>query len=258
MAKKTENMDQLFRDKLENHQVKPSKLAWERLENQLPQSKTKLSTYWWAAAAAILLLFTVGSLFWPAQNPLEEEILAEKVESSSNEEETTNQFPVEIETTENPIEIIEEKESAKIDKSPKREAQPKKKNNSSYQKQLEPNKQLIAQNETAPEREAIIEKPITEPLKGLEADIPQIKPLDLNATVAELQPTTEEAPAYKVTIVSNGIKEDKNLISGIGKLVDQVEGILGKVDEGFATLQDAKNSLFTSLTSKKEKVTEKP
>mgnify|MGYP001481084539 CR=1 FL=1 len=156
------------------------------------------------------------------------------------------------------LEIIEEKESAKIDKSPKREAQPKKKNNSSYQKQLEPNKQLIAQNETAPEREAIIEKPITEPLKGLEADIPQIKPLDLNATVAELQPTTEEAPAYKVTIVSNGIKEDKNLISGIGKKVDQVEGILGKVDEGFATLQDAKNSLFTSLTSKKEKVTEKP
>jgi hypothetical protein len=71
------------------------------------------------------------------------------------------------------------------------------------------------------------------------------------------KPEVEE-PAYRVKIYSDGIKEDKSLIKGISKKVDQVGGLIGKVDQGFADLQDAKNNFFTALITKKEKVAEKP
>jgi hypothetical protein len=54
------------------------------------------------------------------------------------------------------------------------------------------------------------------------------------------------------------LQEDKTLIGGLNKKVEQVEGLLGKVDQGFADLQDAKNNLFTALLTKKEKAAEKP
>jgi hypothetical protein len=40
--------------------------------------------------------------------------------------------------------------------------------------------------------------------------------------------------------------------------VGQVEGFLGKVDDGLITLQDKKDNLFASLTSKKSQADEKP
>jgi rRNA processing protein Gar1 len=73
--------------------------------------------------------------------------------------------------------------------------------------------------------------------------------------VAEATPSAEDAPLYRVNIYSDGLKKgsepDKNLITEMGKTVGKVEGLLGKVDEGFADLQDKKNSLFATLTSKK-------
>ena len=47
--------------------------------------------------------------------------------------------------------------------------------------------------------------------------------------------------------------KDKNLIAEIGKIVNEVEGLLGKVYQGFEDLKDAKNNLFASIPHRKSK-----
>lgn len=258
MAKNNESMDRMFREKLEDHQVKPSQLAWERLENQLPEKdKSNTKIYWWAAAAVLLILFSVGTRFWsndetiPEENLVAESVQPELVEPEQNQE--SLEIPSEVQENETNTSSIENEE--KPQSKPKFET-PKKQEAQKVIKQEEfkAPQNLIAQNETPIEEPVKEEKKVTiEPLI-VEKEIPELKPLDLNQAVAAVDTKTEEEPAYKVTIYSNGIKEDKNLIAGIGKKVNQVEGLLGKVDEGFANLQDAKSNLFNNLTAKREKV----
>ncbi|MFM8739807.1 MAG: hypothetical protein ACKOC0_06340, partial [Cytophagales bacterium] len=52
-------MDELFKNKLENHSLPPSAEAWEKVEHQL-EKKSK-PVIWWRAAAAVLL---VGAMGW--------------------------------------------------------------------------------------------------------------------------------------------------------------------------------------------------
>ena len=67
----------------------------------------------------------------------------------------------------------------------------------------------------------------------------------------------EEVMTYKITIKSNGISEkpeNQGLIAGIENKVDKIGGLLSKVEQGFADLQDAKDNLFVSNnTSKRER-----
>jgi hypothetical protein len=67
----------------------------------------------------------------------------------------------------------------------------------------------------------------------------------------------EEVMTYKITIKSNGIKEEpekQGFIAGIENKVDKIGGLLSKVEQGFADLQDAKDNLFVSNnTSKRER-----
>jgi len=258
MAKNNESMDRMFREKLEDHQVKPSQLAWERLENQLPEKeKSNTKIYWWAAAAVLLILFSVGTSYWssdetiPEENLVAESVQPELVEPEQNRESV--EIPSEVQENETDTPSIENEEKPQT--KPKIET-PENQNTQKVIKQEEfkAPQNLIAQNESP------IEEPVKEEKKKaiepliVEKEIPELKPLDLNQAVAAVETKTEEEPAYKVTIYSNGIKEDKNLIAGIGKKVNQVEGFLGKVDEGFANLQDAKSNLFNNLTAKREKV----
>ncbi|TFV94451.1 hypothetical protein E4S40_10535 [Algoriphagus kandeliae] len=262
MAKKNEHIDVIFREKLENHEVKPSQLAWERLEHQLPkEEKSSTRIYWWAAAAAVLVIFLVGSLLRNPSQPFEEEQLtAEKVETAENQPSQAPEVVEDLVADNTPIET--EENSTPIIEKPKQEITNQKPQSTPEIKNQfeEPSKNLIAEAQI-PEKEEIEEEkinqaeiaPITLPI---EREIPELKPMDLNQAVAELKTEEPQEPTYKVTIISDGIKDDKNLIAGIGKKVDQVGGILGKVDEGFANLQDAKNNLFASLTTRKEKMTE--
>ena len=48
MDKENINLDQFFKEKLSQDNSKTSKLAWERLERQLPQKKkSKAAVIWW-------------------------------------------------------------------------------------------------------------------------------------------------------------------------------------------------------------------
>lgn len=263
MAKENNNLDQFFREKLENHTEKPSALAWERLESQLPPQSKSNKGIWWAVAASLTILFTVG--YWVLR---EENVSVEKPLLADNQIETIAETPVENEITQ--PEVVEEAQpkienqlpAVEMKTKPTTTTQPEPKpvDPSSHTQKSQPKapQNLVAMTETKEEtkQETVVEKT---PQVTLES--PEIRPLDLPAlelenTVAEVNDPTEAEPAYRVKIYSSGLKEDpkdKNLIAGIGKTVNEVEGLLGKVDQGFADLQDAKNNLFASITTRKSK-----
>ncbi len=254
-------MDQVFRERLENHQIKPSELAWERLENQLPGTQKSYKRYWWAAAASILVLLAAGILFKTSQDQISDErLLAEENPSLEVTTEEKLQFETEVEVSSPVSTPVEDLQTKKVGKTTK----PEPKQNNQVQPAIqetfkESPKNLVAMAETQeePKSAEILEKISIEPIIP-ETMIPDLPQLQLEATIAETSPQVEEEPSYKITIFSDGIKEDKAIIAGIEKRVDQVEGLLGKVDSGFAGLQDAKNNLFASLTTKKDRMTEKP
>ncbi len=61
-------MDELYKNKLENHSLPPSAEAWEKVERQL-EKKSK-PVIWWHAAAAVLLVGAVGwwAYTWQTSN----------------------------------------------------------------------------------------------------------------------------------------------------------------------------------------------
>ena len=71
----------------------------------------------------------------------------------------------------------------------------------------------------------------------------------------------EDLDGYRIRIFSDGLKKEeapnKNLITELGKTVGQVEGLLDKLDEGLVDIQDKKDRLFSTLTSRKTPSTEK-
>jgi len=258
MAKENTNLDQFFKEKLSQDSIKPSKLAWERLESQLPQEKkTKTPLIWWSIAASLAAIFVVGYFaFTFSTNSIEEPILATAEENQIEEQleepkSIQNQSLEEIptQTEENPILPTEKKIQSTNPTIQKSSA--KAKSSSSN---------LIAVTEAKPALENSEKKmeanPILEELKVPALELPSIQATQTVASATEAK--VEEEPAYRVKIYSNGLEEDKTLITGISKKVEKVEGLLGKVDQGFADLQDAKSNLFTALLSKKEKAADQP
>jgi hypothetical protein len=65
----------------------------------------------------------------------------------------------------------------------------------------------------------------------------------------------EEVGTYRIRIYSDGLQKaapkEKNLVTELGKAVGQVEGLLGKLDEGYEEIQEKKERLFSSLTSRR-------
>lgn len=259
MANGPKKLDEFFKEKLGQYSIKPSALAWERLENQLPQKPESNKGFWWAIAASISLLLMAGYLFYPkSENISEEKLMAEEVQQEMiQENQTETEKPAILESFPAQTQAKETQESIAH---PVQKPQTQKKSKPTITPSFKTSPQnLIAQTESIPTEEIkAIERP------ALKAETPEVsihlpETPNLNQTVAEAK-TTEE-PLYRVSIYSDGIrKEDvnKNLITELGKTVGTVEGFIGKVDNGFADLQDAKNNLFASLTSKKERADQKP
>ncbi len=258
MAKESNNLDQFFKEKLDQHSEKPSALAWERLESKLPNQRKSKTVYWWAAAASIGIMLSIG-YYLQVDNRSEEVFIAQEVavdelSSPSNQDST----PAAGEVL---APILEKTDSVRKDAAPRVESAPVSPRKKEQIQEVQPSQNLVAMTDATREKEkpepVVVPETDRDPTELSRPDLPA---MDINKTVAEVAQPTDEEPSYKVTIFSDGIKDqkDKNLIAGLGKTVGQVEGILGKVDQGFAELQDAKNNLFASLTSKKERTAEKP
>tara|TARA_R110002020_G_scaffold183676_2_gene380073 strand:+ start:524 stop:1327 length:804 start_codon:yes stop_codon:yes gene_type:complete len=267
MANEKNNLDQFFKEKLGNHTERPSKLAWERLEAQLPQKSKSYKGIWWAAAASLTILFTVGFLLMR-----EGDVTVDKPILADNGTEELIDTPTQIEVItpeipENPQNEIEDQQAAeelntKPTTTTKTNSKPAEKSSKNQQPQPVNPQNLIAMNKVKEEPKQEESLQIVAPTLEVETPEitqPELPALELEKAVAEVTAPVEEEPAYRVKIYSSGLKEDpkdKNLIAGIGKTVNEVEGILGKVDQGFADLQDAKNNLFASITSKKSRAEE--
>ena len=73
MAKSDEELDRVFKEKLENHEVSPVPVAWDKLEAQLDAVKQPKKSTWWAIAAAMPLLLGLGYLIWSQEPQTEQE-----------------------------------------------------------------------------------------------------------------------------------------------------------------------------------------
>lgn len=262
MAKTNENFDRHFREKLDGHREKPSALAWERLESQLPKQSKPAVGIWWAIAASVTALFVAGYAFWPTEegNP-EEVLLADKTEMPA---EVTSPSIDQAESTPEPLAKTElQTEPVNPANQPEEKPKSTQKTKPTTPPMLTPGPQNLIAEVEKPQTE--LSKTTSEPelkTEGLQVAIPEIKSPEIPKTLAEAETPAQEEPLYRVSIYSNGIKKgeptEKNLITELGKTVGQVEGLLGKVDDGLISLQDKKDNLFASLTNKKSQTDQKP
>ncbi|MEB2784964.1 hypothetical protein [Algoriphagus persicinus] len=266
MAKEKNNLDQFFKEKLETHTERPSKLAWERLESQLPQKSKSYKGIWWAAAASLTILFTIGYLVLregnvAVENPMLADNQTEEIIDSPTQTETQSEI-IKSEETEEQNEIENQHADEELKTKPTTTIPKAKPTDSSSKTQkFQPNtpQNLIAMSEEKEEPQLQKVEQVEVPKITLETpEITQseLAPLALEKAISQVNKPAEEEPAYRVKIYSNGLTEepkDKNLLAEIGKTVNEVEGLLGKVDQGFADLQDAKDNLFASITTRKTK-----
>ncbi|MEB2781285.1 hypothetical protein U3A58_12865 [Algoriphagus sp. C2-6-M1] len=268
MAKEKNNLDQFFKEKLENHTERPSKLAWERLESQLPQKSRSYKGIWWAAAASLTILFTVGYLVLregdvSVEKPILADSQTEEIIASPTQTETQPETNTPEETDNKQTYTENQQAAEELKTKPTTTTKPKAKpaDSSSKTQYFQPNtpQNLIAMSEEKEEPQLQKVEQVEVPKITLETpEITQseLAPLALEKAIAQVNKPAEEEPAYRVKIYSNGLTEepkDKNLLAEIGKTVNEVEGLLGKVDQGFADLQDAKDNLFASITTRKTK-----
>ncbi|SFB54367.1 hypothetical protein [Algoriphagus aquimarinus] len=263
MAKEKNNLDQFFKEKLENHTERPSALAWERLESQLPQKSKSYKGIWWAAAASLTILFTVGYLVLRERDvSVEKPMLADNTTEEAIEKPIQTEISIPQETEKEQIEIENQQAAEELKTKPTTtpaKTKPVDSSSKVQKSQAASPQSLIAMTEKKEEPKQ--EKVQKEEAPIIEVETPgisqmQLPPLEIEKAVAQVSEPVEAEPAYRVKIYSSGLKDeqkDKNLIAEIGKTVNEVEGLLGKVDQGFADLQDAKNNLFASITTRKPK-----
>ena len=259
MAKSDEELDRVFREKLENHQESPSPAAWDKLEAQLDAAKQPKKSSWWAIAAAMPLLLGLGYLIW-SQVPQ-----AEKENSLTAIEEVSTSTPV----SESPIEVeTVVTEEAQYQNSLAETATPSSSKPSLKSKFPQENSKevdlenVVAEAISFPSSQAAVVQDLNSTTESKTLVIPE--PTQTTPSPSSSQPSladTEEIDGYRIRIFSDGLKKEealnKNLITELGKTVGQVEGLLDKLDEGFVEIQDKKERLFSSLTSRKTPSIEK-
>lgn len=270
MAKTNEQFDQHFREKLEGHREKPSTFAWERLESQLPKESKSSFGIWWAVAASVIALLVAGYAFWPKEEGLaEENLVAEKNEipieapTENSTDSTIEDFqkPTEnnVSTTEIGVtpEIESDQNQAKVAPKTTQKTKP-----TPSPASTQAPKNLVVQAETETIKTPIVVAIPELKTEEIQVALHELKAPEIEKLVAEVASAAEEEPLYRVSIYSDGVKkgepQDKNLITELGKTVGQVEGLLSKVDDGLISLQDKKDNLFASLTSKKNQPDENP
>src|SRR5690554_5924795 len=73
MAEEYKEIDRLYREKLEGHSVKPSPMAWEKLQGRMDQKKKGILP-WMRIAASLLFLLGLTALLWLSVRQTHEEL----------------------------------------------------------------------------------------------------------------------------------------------------------------------------------------
>ena len=235
MAKSDEELDRVFREKLENHEASPSPAAWDKLEAQLDAAKQPKKSSWWAIAAAMPLLLGLGYLIW-SQAPQ-----AEQENSLAAIEEVSTSTPVSVSPIEAETLVSEDvqKPVSLAEASTSRASKPIQKSSLPQENSREVNLgNVVAEAISFPSSQAAVAQEVNSTTESKTLVIPE--PTQTTPSPSTSQPSladTEEIDGYRIRIFSDGLKKEeapnKNLITELGKTVGQVEGLLDKLDVGF-------------------------
>jgi hypothetical protein len=240
MADKDKDIDVLFRKKLAEHAEEPTPLAWGKLEVKLSRERKGIVPWRGMAASLLLGAGVVGLLYFSIQSTEKElTMIAQKgavPETKADMETDIEPLPEKQPELQN--------EDAPINK-PAVKAEPG------------PINQTVSEDLGVSEPSAEVDESPNETTPPIEVEILELAPLNTDLLVAQNGLVGEEVQevAYTITIISNGLIQapgKENLVNEIENRIDQLSGLLTKVDKGFAGLQDAKNGLFASITSRKE------
>jgi hypothetical protein len=257
MAKSDEVLDRVFREKLENHQETPSQAAWDTLASQLDTKQaTKKASSWWAIAAAITLALGAAFLFWSTKQQPEIQAPLAEVQEINPKVGTT--IPV---TPSSTVEAEKELSSVSRVVSNSKPVQTGIKT-----QQLNPAvlvAEVITQTEAVPASIPVFTAevvPSNSP-QPVHSPAPALPETNAVSTPSANEALAEEVGTYRIRIYSDGLQKaapkEKNLVTELGKTVGQVEGLLGKLDEGIEVIQEKRERLFSSLTSRRESSSDK-
>jgi len=256
MAKSDETLDRVFREKLENHQETPSQAAWDTLASQLDTKQApKKASSWWAIAAAITLALGAAFLFWSTGKETEKQ--APLAEAQEINPEVNVNPPV---TPSPSVEAEIEVPSTSSVSTPNERVQ-----TGIKIQQRNPDvlvAEVITQNEAVPASIPVFTAEVVpsapEPVRSPVTTLAETNAVFTPSTNEAL---AEEGSSYRIRIYSDGLQKaapkEKNLVTELGKTVGQVEGLLGKLDEGYEEIQEKKERLFSSLTSRRAPSLEK-
>jgi hypothetical protein len=257
MAKSDETLDRVFREKLENHQETPSLAAWDTLASQLNAKQApKKASSWWAIAAAITLALGAAFLFWSKGQ--ETEIQAPLADA----QETTTEVGTTIPMTPSPsveAEIEQSSMSSVIatSKPVQTGIKTQQRNPDIFVAELNPQNEVVPVSIPVFTAEVV---PSNTP-QPVHSPAPALAETNAVFTPSTNEALAEEVGTYRIRIYSDGLQKaapkEKNLVTELGKTVGQVEGLLGKLDEGIEGIQEKKERLFSSLTSRREASIEK-
>ena len=259
MAKSDEELDRVFREKLENHEASPSSVAWDKLEAQLDAARQPKKSSWWAIAAAIPLLFGLAYLIW-SQVPQPEQ------ENSVAASEEVLEVPLDPESTPQAETSVSEEvqnQNPLAETATPSSSKPVLKSSLPQENSKVVNLgKVVAEAVTFPSPQTGIPVEVNSTSESKTLLTPE--PTQITPTPNSSQPSftdEEDLDGYRIRIFSDGLKKEeapnKNLITELGKTVGQVEGLLGKLDEEFLEIQDKKDRFFSSLTSRKAPSIEK-
>jgi hypothetical protein len=259
MAKSDQELDRVFREKLENYEAPPSPLVWDKLETQLPApGQTKKKT-WWAIAAAMPLLLVLAYLIW-SQAPRETQ------ENSLAATEGELEVPLIPKSTLEAEPVVSEEEQYKNSLAEKITASSSQPVLLSGLPQENPKETQLESRATEAVTFLNLEAAVALEVNSTNDSKTLLTPESTHTTPLAYSPQAtvaggEELDGYRIRIFSDGLKKEeahnKNLITELGKTVGQVEGLFDKLDEGFIEIQERKNRVFSSLTSRKTPSIEK-
>jgi hypothetical protein len=259
------NIDKLFREKLQGHTTTPSPAAWEQLNSQLKQKKGKKKTYYWAAAAITLLALTSGWLLLnqaetdiPKTTVAQAETAKEQAEVIIPETSASIASSAEVTTGKSGVEatppiqtditspVKSTKQVASYAK-PSTQAPPHGANNPVPVKSIpvEEKASALAQVENSPETI----KTITTPSLPTELGNPKANALAVaepEKIIIEYKPTVQTAVASQAVIQNSPAsspEEEKNEPTVLRVLEDVKSGKIGLAD-----IRSAKNNLFARIT----------
>jgi hypothetical protein len=257
MAKSDEVLDRVFREKLENHQETPSQAAWDTLASQLDTKQApKKGNAWLAIAAAISLVLGAAFLFWSTKQQPEIQAPLAEVQEINPKVGTT--IPV---TPSSTVEAEKEAPSTSGVITTSKSVQTGIKT-----QQLKPAvlvAEVITQTEAVPASipEFTAEVVPSNTPQPVHSPAPALPETNAVFTPSTNEALAEEVGTYRIRIYSDGLQKaapkGKNLVTELGKAVGQVEGLLGKLDEGYEEIQEKKERLFSSLTSRRESSSDK-